>query len=97
MNKNAIKKFTTEARRELIFRVRQKASKYGIVPGDKSVNPSADSYEGYVFSPTEKEQRIALDRKSTRLNSSHVSSSYAVFCLKQKKSNRAHNGYKRIK
>src|SRR5699024_11301929 len=24
------------------------------------------------------------DRKSTRLNSSHVSSSYAVFCLKQK-------------
>src|SRR5207249_12184560 len=26
-----------------------------------------------------------LDRKSTRLNSSHVSSSYAVFCLKNKK------------
>src|SRR5699024_12435887 len=25
------------------------------------------------------------DRKSTRLNSSHVSISYAVFCLKQKK------------
>src|SRR5699024_12133965 len=25
-----------------------------------------------------------LDRKSTRLNSSHVSSSYAVFCLKNK-------------
>src|SRR5438067_9745211 len=28
---------------------------------------------------------IALDRKSTRLNSSHVSTSYAVFCLKKKK------------
>src|SRR5690625_2082918 len=27
-----------------------------------------------------------LDRKSTRLNSSHVASSYAVFCLKKKKS-----------
>src|SRR5207249_6810951 len=26
-----------------------------------------------------------LDRKSTRLNSSHVSISYAVFCLKKKK------------
>src|SRR6202045_5375805 len=26
-----------------------------------------------------------LDRKSTRLNSSHVAISYAVFCLKQKK------------
>src|SRR5699024_11549922 len=28
-----------------------------------------------------------LDRKSTRLNSSHVSISYAVFCLKKKKTN----------
>src|SRR5699024_11458967 len=28
------------------------------------------------------------DRKSTRLNSSHVSISYAVFCLKKKKTNR---------
>src|SRR5436309_9394855 len=32
----------------------------------------------------------ALDRKSTRLNSSHVKISYAVFCLKKKKPN-AHN------
>src|SRR5699024_11872985 len=29
-----------------------------------------------------------LDRKSTRLNSSHVSISYAVFCLKTKKKRR---------
>src|SRR5699024_11249163 len=28
--------------------------------------------------------RYRLDRKSTRLNSSHVSISYAVFCLKKK-------------
>src|SRR5207249_8673841 len=28
---------------------------------------------------------FCLDRKSTRLNSSHVSISYAVFCLKKKK------------
>src|SRR5699024_11838701 len=28
---------------------------------------------------------IGVDRKSTRLNSSHVSISYAVFCLKKKK------------
>src|SRR5439155_9354534 len=26
-----------------------------------------------------------IDRKSTRLNSSHVATSYAVFCLKKKK------------
>src|SRR5690349_24794974 len=28
---------------------------------------------------------VPLDRKSTRLNSSHVEISYAVFCLKKKK------------
>src|SRR5690242_21190922 len=33
--------------------------------------------------------RLARDRKSTRLNSSHMSISYAVFCLK-KKTNSAH-------
>src|SRR5690606_39314592 len=34
-----------------------------------------------------------VDRKSTRLNSSHVKISYAVFCLKKKKqqNNIAHN------
>src|SRR5207249_10467966 len=31
------------------------------------------------------EQHHERDRKSTRLNSSHVSISYAVFCLKKKK------------
>src|SRR5262245_63538098 len=31
----------------------------------------------------------ALDRKSTRLNSSHLGISYAVFCLKKKRKNRS--------
>src|SRR5690606_40250901 len=31
-----------------------------------------------------KKQQRLLDRKSTRLNSSHVKISYAVFCLKKK-------------
>src|SRR5699024_11451719 len=31
-----------------------------------------------------------VDRKSTRLNSSHVSISYAVFCLKKKTDNTPH-------
>src|SRR3712207_8076961 len=30
-------------------------------------------------------RRVAVDRKSTRLNSSHANISYAVFCLKKKK------------
>src|SRR5207253_5842422 len=43
-----------------------------------------------VFEPAERvdhAERLGLapDRKSTRLNSSHVAISYAVFCLKKKK------------
>src|SRR5690349_4272348 len=34
---------------------------------------------GYVI-----EYSLSIDRKSTRLNSSHVEISYAVFCLKKK-------------
>src|SRR3712207_7701097 len=34
---------------------------------------------------TLKEQVVHGDRKSTRLNSSHANISYAVFCLKKKK------------
>src|SRR5690606_8879839 len=42
--------------------------------------------ETYENAPGErrKDLLIALDRKSTRLNSSHVKISYAVFCLKKK-------------
>src|SRR5689334_23445449 len=38
--------------------------------------------------------RAEVDRKSTRLNSSHSSISYAVFCLKKKK-NKKHNTSKK--
>src|SRR5438874_9914453 len=37
--------------------------------------------DGFIVLPGEGHQ----DRKSTRLNSSHVEISYAVFCLKKKK------------
>src|SRR5689334_24406337 len=38
--------------------------------------------------PTFSTNRCGPDRKSTRLNSSHSSISYAVFCLKKKKKNK---------
>src|SRR5579884_2658909 len=38
-----------------------------------------------VYSKVGLQRHVDLDRKSTRLNSSHVAISYAVFCLKKKK------------
>src|SRR5207249_6513719 len=42
-----------------------------------------DFFGGYDH--RQKAGLVHVDRKSTRLNSSHVSISYAVFCLKKKK------------
>src|SRR6266702_7443555 len=45
-------------------------------------------HAGWISSPCEiPETGCHGDRKSTRLNSSHVAISYAVFCLKKKKKN----------
>src|ERR1022692_5054437 len=41
---------------------------------------------GYA-GPAPRWQDPSIDRKSTRLNSSHLVISYAVFCLKKKKNN----------
>src|SRR5699024_11578911 len=50
----------------------------------------ADSPTHYLKEKQEIRDYLSeVDRKSTRLNSSHVSISYAVFCLK-KKQNRIH-------
>src|SRR5436305_12676387 len=37
-----------------------------------------------TFIPNSERKPLRIDRKSTRLNSSHVRNSYAVFCLKKK-------------
>src|SRR5689334_24499124 len=43
---------------------------------------------GVVTGHAQGQVTVAGDRKSTRLNSSHSSISYAVFCLKKKKKNK---------
>src|SRR5438067_9826315 len=43
------------------------------------------SARAVIFHTDQVSSGSGLDRKSTRLNSSHVSISYAVFCLKKKK------------
>src|SRR5690348_17906578 len=47
--------------------------------------------DGVTQIDLEAEDPEQLDRKSTRLNSSHPSISYAVFCLKKKNGGRAHH------
>src|SRR3712207_7460489 len=55
----------------------------------------AGGADGCVFLNAQNKQTIRriLDRKSTRLNSSHANISYAVFCLKKKKKNRKNSLY----
>src|SRR5438477_12022451 len=43
---------------------------------------------GHFFGRHDEYSSVETDRKSTRLNSSHMSISYAVFCLKKKKKKR---------
>src|SRR5690348_17442118 len=54
----------------------------GITIAQKQVNSFGTDTFHYNKSPVMKHK---TDRKSTRLNSSHPSISYAVFCLKKKK------------
>src|SRR5207302_10957740 len=67
------------------------------VQGDRAGHRLAEERDGLVALQEEAEgppgqleatrpsRSSARDRKSTRLNSSHVKISYAVFCLKKKK------------
>src|SRR5439155_25499817 len=50
-----------------------------------TVAPRLTSLGRTAFAQTKSSRECSADRKSTRLNSSHVAISYAVFCLKKKK------------
>src|SRR3712207_8566604 len=79
-----------------LFRSRQPARHVGRdaqLPGDQYAQPrvraGADARLGAPVALSFaglRDGRRARDRKSTRLNSSHANISYAVFCLKKKKS-----------
>src|SRR5699024_11323233 len=68
--------------RDLQKRVQQMLS--AVIGMDKVITSVTADID---FTAENRIEELAEDRKSTRLNSSHVSISYAVFCLKKKKKN----------
>src|SRR5690349_15716540 len=61
-----------------------------VVPGDITTQISGTAQ---AFQASQQGLLALLDRKSTRLNSSHVENSYAVFCLKKKTKKQARISY----
>src|SRR5687768_18299143 len=57
----------------------------GVVMSALSKNPAERPATAFAFGSSLRGQSEGVDRKSTRLNSSHGYISYAVFCLKKKK------------
>src|SRR5690606_41964943 len=59
-----------------------------LTPAERAVYDAVEEYISRTYNQAAEDKRSAVgfvDRKSTRLNSSHVKISYAVFCLKKKK------------
>src|SRR5699024_12392592 len=80
--------FPTRRSSDLTQGRRSYVAQFGAIQGDRAhvLGPQSDQQLhqcGFPASGGAYDRRG--DRKSTRLNSSHVSISYAVFCLKKKK------------
>src|SRR5438552_13556231 len=79
---------------EQMSRILEFVAQIGAVPASETAKPFVPGPDAVRFRPDEvkpwplafgpSELAPALDRKSTRLNSSHQIISYAVFCLKKK-------------
>src|SRR2546427_1838397 len=63
-----------------VILVRERAARRGI-----RLHHVIEEGLGQIRGDERKMKQVLLDRKSTRLNSSHSQISYAVFCLKKKK------------
>src|SRR5947199_2750040 len=67
--------YTTLFRSGVVDRVQGVDAEHNLIEGALRDEPDEEGVEGVEVG----------DRKSTRLNSSHLGISYAVFCLKKKK------------
>src|SRR5205085_10194634 len=81
--------YSTRAHRDLHSFPTRRSSDLRVAPGPRPNLPAA-VYRHWLavlsaFRCARRVPRSRVDRKSTRLNSSHSQISYAVFCLKKKK------------
>src|SRR5690625_5444924 len=80
------------------YLAKQQVNHYQKVTPEKALNQAKEAFKkkgpisgSWIYMKPEEVEKNGLlyeayrDRKSTRLNSSHVAISYAVFCLKKKK------------
>src|SRR5438067_10588394 len=78
---------TNSTTQSLFFIIIQQPTRTTLFPYTTLFRSRYRWYNDYQLPASYDDQVITVrDRKSTRLNSSHVSISYAVFCLKKKKS-----------
>src|SRR5690625_6620456 len=88
----ALHSFPTRRSSDLLRKVVSLVITQQIIDTDSQTITSerVTTYNVDLSSKTTLAQADVVDRKSTRLNSSHVAISYAVFCLKKKNSNMTH-------
>src|SRR5437660_6846361 len=81
--------YTTLFRSHLVPRARHRRHHAIGSDGDDAAHVGKGNRRRPQLSGRVRHHRLQ-DRKSTRLNSSHVAISYAVFCLKKKKKKKKH-------
>src|SRR5690606_41507459 len=78
-------RFRLDARRQRRGQAVLRQKFFQFAHGFRAIVAAKQLHTGELFD----QACVGEDRKSTRLNSSHVKISYAVFCLKKKKKNTA--------
>src|SRR5688500_19419973 len=82
--------YTTLFRSGRVGRSNKKAFCYLLTPPASLLTADSRKRLSALEEFSELGDGFKVDRKSTRLNSSHLVISYAVFCLKKKKENEVH-------
>src|SRR3712207_7326171 len=73
-----------------LFRSLSSAVSSVMSSGIMKTDQTASMFDGSVSHSLKSAPNFFVDRKSTRLNSSHANISYAVFCLKKQTSHHHH-------